>query len=309
MPTDELRARLAGIICDAVNRYTGELIPREECYLEADRVVALLQPHEGEGPKIVVGFVAEPGDPEGTYRLSVLCGGVTHYIGALVEGWENAEAEARALADILGPCATIGPVWSDTQAKLEAQREEVSPLEGEEEEQTPMHNVWALRGVEGEEVEPVVVAELGTGEVAVITVHAADGRMGMVFRCGIGPHEIGEDTSPEHGCPGEDMEYWAGDRLVWFGNPESLDVVIEDLLQGREDRGWGPFTSPPQLPDAQQEREVIGYLFSPPGGGKPEYHHGRCCPESQPGWTVKPVVVVSWPESDGEDETTEGGIG
>ena len=64
---------------------------------------------------VTVGFVAEPGDPEDTYHLSVTCGGGTHYLGALIEGWEEAEAEARALAGVLGRDATIGPIWRGTQ--------------------------------------------------------------------------------------------------------------------------------------------------------------------------------------------------
>jgi len=50
------------------------------------------------------------------------------------------------------------------------------------------------------------------------------------------------------------------------------------------------------------ESVIVGYLFFPPDGGKPRYHHGKFCPEGQPGWTCKPVGIVPWPESDGEDE-------
>ncbi len=68
-------------------------------------------------PWVRVGFVTEPGDPEDTYRISVTCQGVTHYIGALIEGWGVAEAEARALADVLGRDAQIGPIWRESQCK------------------------------------------------------------------------------------------------------------------------------------------------------------------------------------------------
>lgn len=54
---------------------------------------------------------------------------------------------------------------------------------------------------------------------------------------------------------------------------------------------------------AHEQPEPIGHLFFPSDGGEPTYYHGKCCPETQAGWTVKPVGVVPWPESDGEDET------
>lgn len=69
-----------------------------------------------------MGFVAEPGDPEDSYRISVTCQGVTHYMGALIQGWEVAEAEARALAGVFGGDARVGPIWRNTEGDEEGWR-------------------------------------------------------------------------------------------------------------------------------------------------------------------------------------------
>jgi hypothetical protein len=95
--------------------------------------------------------------------------------------------------------------------------------------------------------------QFGSGMIAVTVAHEEDGDMVLSLSPNHGSGPIGSPDT--HVAVGDLLEILTGDVVLRFSNPESLDVVIEDLIRGRERHGWGLHLHP-QAPMERDHRAM-----------------------------------------------------
>lgn len=132
VPHDEGDTRTDEELANDLDVISPDVLTRDEAVRRLRGKPVMADSPVRTEPWVTVGFVKESGDPEDSYRISVTRQGVTHYMGAVIEGWELAKAEARALADVLGPVARVGPIWGDNQCEEGSRIEQIRGLVAEE---------------------------------------------------------------------------------------------------------------------------------------------------------------------------------
>ncbi len=84
--------------------------------------------------------------------------------------------------------------------------------------------------------------QFGYGKVGVICARETEEPLNMI--CILRPVDVGEvgkHLPASEGVAGEALVRKDGDTELRFTNADGLDVLIEDLIQAREDQGWGKF--------------------------------------------------------------------